>query len=41
MSEHDQGQDGSKDRGIDQGRGDGLVIVVWHSAVCPVMDLRG
>ncbi|GAA1633149.1 hypothetical protein GCM10009733_032600 [Nonomuraea maheshkhaliensis] len=22
-------------------RGDELVIVVWHSAVCPVMDLRG
>ncbi|MEV4569713.1 STAS domain-containing protein [Nonomuraea sp. NPDC049419] len=41
MSEHDQGQDGSQDRGRDQGRGDGLAIVGWHSAVCPVMDLRG
>ncbi|MFI6180519.1 STAS domain-containing protein [Nonomuraea sp. NPDC051191] len=39
MGEHDQDHDGA--RATIRGAGDGLAIVVWHSAVCPVIGLRG
>ncbi|RBQ20952.1 hypothetical protein DP939_07770 [Spongiactinospora rosea] len=39
MGDHDHDHDQRHDR--DQGRRDGLAITVWHSAVCPVIGLRG